>query len=178
MLPILLLLAALAGQDWTLDPRLPAGLSENDLARGKALYAANCQRCHGADGDDTAMEGITPLGGLSLRLGDPRNRNFGGPSFRARGRIYSPDEARVLMGYILTLPGEKGFPCPDALVSPYLLDRKRTRRTYLIIDVRTEAEFRKSHIGGAGKRSPKSLCVSCSTEPRSRSQESNRGRVR
>lgn len=159
MLSILLLLAVMTAQDWTLDPHLVSNLSEKDLARGKALYKANCQRCHGANGDDTSMEGITPLGGLSLRLGDPRNRNFGGPSFRARGRIYSADEARVLMGYILTLRGEKGFARADALVSPYLLDRKRVRRTYLIIDARSEAEFRKSHIPGAASLPPRAFAA-------------------
>ncbi len=153
------LLAAMTAQEWVLDPGLPSRLSEKDLAQGRALYAANCQKCHGADGDDTSQEGITPLGGLSLRLGDPRNRNFGGPSFRARGRIYSPEESRVLMGYILSLRGEKGFPRPEALVSPYLLDRKRVRRTYLVIDLRNEAEFRKEHIGSAANLSPKAFAA-------------------
>jgi len=159
MLTLVILLAAIAAQDWVLDPALPSRLSDKDLARGQALYAENCQRCHGADGDDTSQEGITPLGGLSLRLGDPRNRNFGGPSFRARGRIYSPEEARTLMGYILTLRGEKGFARPDALVSPYLLDRKRSRRTYLVIDVRSESEFRKAHIGNAINLPPKAFAA-------------------
>jgi len=149
MLTMAILLVAGAAQGWILDPGLPSRLSESDLARGKALYAAYCQRCHGADGDDTRVEGITPLGGLSLRLGDPRNRNFGGPSFRARGRIYPPEEASALMGYILTLRGEKGFARPDALVSPHLLDRKRARRTYIVIDVRSAAEFRKGHLGNS-----------------------------
>jgi rhodanese-related sulfurtransferase len=154
MVIMVFLLTALAAQEWALDPGLPSRLSENDLARGQALYVAHCQRCHGTDGDDTTQGGITPLGGLSLRLGDPRNRNFGGPSFRARGRIYSPEEARALMGYILTLHGEKGFRRPEGLVSPYLLDRKRARRTYLVIDVRSEAEFRKGHISSAANLPP------------------------
>ena len=159
MLTIVFLLTTLAAQEWVLDPGLPSRLSEKDLARGQALYAAHCQSCHGADGDDTRQEGITPLAGLSLRLGDPRNRNFGGPSFRARGRIYSPDEARALMGYILTLRGEKGFLRPEALVSPYLLDRKRARRTYLVVDLRPEAEFRKGHIGNAINLPPKAFAA-------------------
>ena len=148
MLGMILVLAGVA-QGWTLDPGLPSRLSESDLARGQALYAAHCQRCHGADGDDTRLEGITPLGGLSLRLGDPRNRNFGGPAFRARGRVYPPQEASALMGYILTLRGAKDFARPEGLVSPHLLDRKRARRTYLVVDVRSPAEFRKAHISNA-----------------------------
>lgn len=152
-----LLVTFLAMQEWVLDPGLPSRMSETELARGQALYAANCQSCHGADGDDTRQDGITPLAGLSLRLGDPRNHNFGGPSFRARGRIYSPEEARALMGYILTLRGEKGFARPEALVSPYLLDRKRARRTYLVIDVRPAADFRKAHIANAMNLPPEAF---------------------
>ncbi len=159
MVTTVFLLTALAAQEWVLDPGLPSRLSEKDLARGKAIYGEYCERCHGADGDDSRQEGITPLGGLSLRLGDPRNRNFGGPSFRARGRIYSPEEARALMGYILTLRGEKGFPRPEGLVSPYLLDRKRARRTYLVIDVRSEAEFRKGHIANAINLPPRAFAA-------------------
>ncbi|RPJ60142.1 MAG: hypothetical protein EHM23_11430 [Acidobacteria bacterium] len=149
MLAKVFLFAALAAQGWVLDPGLPSRLGEKELSRGRDLYAKHCESCHGPDGDDAQMEGITPLGGLSLRLGDPRNRNFGGPSFRARGRIYQPDEAKALMGYILTLHGEKGFLRPEALVSPLLLDRKHLRRTYLVIDLRDEAEFREAHIGSA-----------------------------
>ncbi|RPI25544.1 MAG: hypothetical protein EHM61_14095 [Acidobacteria bacterium] len=153
----LIFLSALLAQDWALTPDLPSQLTEKELSQGKELYSANCQRCHGADGDDASQEGITPLGGLSLRLGDPRNRNFGGPSFRARGRIYSPVEAKALMGYILTLRGEKGFSRPEALVSPCLLSRKQTRRTYLVIDLRPEADFRAAHVGGAANLPPKAL---------------------
>jgi len=159
MLAVILLLAGVAAQNWVLDPGLPSRLSEKDLQRGKALYAAHCQSCHGVDGDDTRIEGITPLGGLSLRLGDPRNRNFGGPSFRARGRVYPPDEAQALMGYILTLPGEKGFRRPEALISPHLLDRKKARRTYLIVDVRSETDFKRGHISNTVNLPPKELAA-------------------
>jgi rhodanese-related sulfurtransferase len=156
---IVLLLGAAAARSWTLDAGLPTRLSAQDLARGKALYEAHCQRCHGPDGDHGQAEGITPLGGLSLRLGDPRNRNFGGPAFRARGRVYPPEEASALMGYILTLRGEKGFARPEALVSPTLLERKQSRRTYVVIDARSRAEFRKGHVGSAVNLPPSTLAA-------------------
>jgi rhodanese-related sulfurtransferase len=151
------LFAALLAQEWSLDRELPSRLAESDLAKGKSLYAAHCESCHGVYGDATGSAGITPLAGLSLRLRDPRIRPFGGPSFRARGRVFPPDEASALMAYILTLRGEKGFLRADALMSPDLLDRKLARRTYLVIDLRTEAEFRKAHIRGAANLSPNAL---------------------
>ncbi len=157
MLATVLLLAVLFAQDWVLDAQLPSHVTEKELARGKALYGSQCQRCHGPNGDDTGYIYITPLSGLSLRLGDPRMRQFRGPSFTLRGRFYPPDEARSLMAYILTLPGEKGFRRADAIMSPYLLGQKVWNRNYLVVDVRTEAEFRASHIRGSVNFPPRAL---------------------
>ena len=67
----------------------------------------------------------------------------------APAAAYPPQEASALMGYILTLRGAKDFARPEGLVSPHLLDRKRARRTYLVVDVRSPAEFRKAHISNA-----------------------------
>ncbi len=157
MLGSICLLALLLAQDWVLDGQLASRLTEEELARGKVLYGSYCERCHGAHGDDTSYSYITPLSGLTLRLGDVRMRQFRGPSFTLRGRSYPTDEARALMGYILTLPGEKGFRRPDAVVSPYLLGHKLWNRNYLVVDVRTDAEFKKSHIRGSVNLPTKAL---------------------
>ncbi len=151
------MLAVLLAQEWVLDGQLASRLTEKELARGKVLYGSYCERCHGAHGDDTGYSYITPLSGLTLRLGDVRMRQFRGPSFTLRGRFYPTDEARALMGYILTLPGEKGFRRPDAVVTPYLLGHKLWNRNYLVVDLRTEAEFKKSHIRGSVNLPPKAL---------------------
>jgi rhodanese-related sulfurtransferase/mono/diheme cytochrome c family protein len=157
VLALFVLATLLLAPDWVLDPDLPHRLTESDLVKGEALYRGHCQRCHGVDGDDVSYSYITPLAGLSLRLSDPRIGQFHGPSFHLRGRLYPPEEARNLMAYILTLPGEKGFRRPDALVSPYLLAQKLGNRNYLLIDTRSDAEFRKGHIPGAVKLPPSSF---------------------
>ena len=37
-------------------------------ATGRAIYTAQCQRCHGADGRDMQYSGIKPLAGLGKRI--------------------------------------------------------------------------------------------------------------
>jgi len=148
---------AVLAQNWVLDRELPSRLTGEDLERGRALYTSYCERCHGADGDDSGYPLITPLSGLSLRLGDSRVRAFAGPSFYARGRFFPPAEARVLMAHILTLPGEKGYSRPDAIVSPQLLGQKLSDSRYMVIDVRSQTEFGEDHIPQAINLPPENV---------------------
>ena len=39
-----------------------------DWGRGSEIYAAQCQRCHGADGKDTHYPGIKALAGIGKRI--------------------------------------------------------------------------------------------------------------
>jgi 3-mercaptopyruvate sulfurtransferase SseA len=130
---------------------MPSKQGDADLANGRRLYAAHCQRCHGSDGDDVTCSGdMTPLAGLGRR---PRVDLVGqvlSPSFFLRGVSYEGANARDLAGFLLSLKGEKGFADPGLLCMPRLLSKKYGLLDhYRVIDLRDGAAYAQGHIPNA-----------------------------
>jgi rhodanese-related sulfurtransferase len=113
-------------------------------ARGEAIYATLCLRCHGESGDDTSYPGIVPLAGIGRRLPDGEIAELSAPFV---GRIFNREDSVNLVAFLKTLQGEKGFGDPGWLISPYLLDRKAGEiRHFRLIDARAADAYRQGHI--------------------------------
>jgi len=130
---------------------VPTQHGDADLANGRRLYAAHCQRCHGSNGDDITCSGdMTPLAGLGRR---PRVDLVGqvtSPSYFLRGVSYEGANARDLTGFLLSLKGEKGFEEPGLSCMPRLLSKKYGLLDhYRVIDLRDGTAYAKAHIPNA-----------------------------
>jgi len=132
---------------------VPTQHGDADLANGRRLYAAHCQRCHGSNGDDITCSGdMTPLAGLGRR---PRVDLVGqvtSPSYFLRGVSYEGANARDLTGFLLSLKGEKGFDDPGLLCMPRLLSKKYGLLDhYRVVDLRDGTAYAQGHIPNAAR---------------------------
>jgi len=140
----LILLATLAQET------VPTKRVDANLENGGRLYRADCERCHGSDGDDILCMDMVPLAGLGRR---PRIDLVGqvmSPSFFFRGRSYEGADARDLAAFLVSLKGEKGFDDPGLRCMPRLVSKRcELLDAYRVIDLRERAAYAKGHIPNA-----------------------------
>jgi ubiquinol-cytochrome c reductase cytochrome c subunit len=98
-------------------PPLPQVISGSDLARGRQLFASNCQQCHGVDGDGGSIGHSQWAPALNqATINEVADAIRAGPDEMPRfgDRQLNQDDLNNLAGYVLTLqskqPGVGGIP--------------------------------------------------------------------
>ena len=140
---------------WNIDVRTPDGLGlppgRGSVAEGKAIYAAKCVACHGADAKGGPMYG-TMVGGIGSMTKTPRILTPGSMYPYApilfdyvrrampmdRPQSLSADEVYALSAYLLNL---NGLVPADAVMDSASLPRvQMPNRTGFMIDDRPDAK--------------------------------------
>ncbi|MBN8732107.1 MAG: hypothetical protein J0L64_16320 [Acidobacteria bacterium] len=149
---------ALAGAAWSAD-----------LADTARTYQRMCAQCHGVDGDGLFYENIVPLAGIARRYPE---ETIGRLSGAFSGRTLQGEELALMVAYMGTLRGEKGFAEPGWIASPYFVEKKAPRVGEVrILDMRPRAVFEAAHVPNAVSVEP-GACI----EPAERTHEWLRAR--
>lgn len=124
---------------------VPAG--EGDSVETARTYRRLCAQCHGEDGDGLYYANVVPLAGIARRYPPAR---IGQLSGAFSGRLLHGRELELMVAYMGSLRGEKGFVDPGWIVTPYFVEKKAPRMGEVrVLDTRSPAAFERGHVPNA-----------------------------